>query len=264
MPSKCIKLYFSRKKIFVPTLLKMFRPVTRNTLIFLFGLDITLNIHYILPFHYFMVANIIIDEKPKLISAKNQECISLGSSDFTPFAITCCCIKYRNEFIHFKNLPPIPYLLLRGYIFQKLLLAWKFSCINKNCFFVKETDTFGHIAVWTTYTSHINHFTPQHTAFEQSAGRLSVFLELLPGSIRLTMLWHAGWTLEKTFCMNMTYNYSTTIFRSILTQILFFSGIIYNFSIWPWKIHKQKFKIHSFLPEMCTFWAKILLNIVVQ
>ena len=36
---------------------------------------------------------------------------------------------------------------LRRYIFQKLLLALKFSCINKNCFFVKETDTFGHIVV---------------------------------------------------------------------------------------------------------------------
>ena len=40
-----------------------------------------------------------------------------------------------------------PEYSLRGYIFQKLLLAWKFSCINKNCFFVKETDTFGHIVV---------------------------------------------------------------------------------------------------------------------
>ena len=36
---------------------------------------------------------------------------------------------------------------LWGYIFQKLLLAWKFSCINKNCFFVKETYTYGHIVV---------------------------------------------------------------------------------------------------------------------
>ena len=36
---------------------------------------------------------------------------------------------------------------LRGYIFQKLLLAWKISCIFKNCIFVKETDTFGHIVV---------------------------------------------------------------------------------------------------------------------
>ena len=28
-----------------------------------------------------------------------------------------------------------------------------------------------------------DHFTPQHTAFEQSAACLSVFLELLPGLI---------------------------------------------------------------------------------
>ena len=133
----------------------------------------------------------------------------------------------------------ISLFLLRGYIFQKLLLAWKFSWINKNCFFVKETDTFGHIVVWTTYTSHKDLFTPQHTAFEQSAACLSVFLELLPGLIPLTMLWHAGWTLEETIWMNMTYNYSTTIFKSILTQILCISCIIYNFSIWPWKILKK-------------------------
>ena len=150
------------------------------------------------------------------------------------------------------------YVSLNKGIYLSKALAWKFSCINKNCFFVKETDTFGHIVVWTAYTSHIDHFTPQHTAFEQSAASLSVFLELLPGLIRLTMLRNAGWTLEKTICMNMTYNYSTTIFRSILTQILCISGIIYNFSIWPWKIHKQKLKIYIFLPETCTFWAKIL------
>ena len=124
--------------------------------------------------------------------------------------------------------------------------------------FVKETDTFGHIVVWTTYTSHIDHFTPQHTAFEQSVTCLLVFLELLPGMIPLTMLWHAGWTLEKTICMNMTYNYSTTIFRSILTHILSISGIIYKFYIWPWKIHKPKLKIYIFLPDFCTFWAKKL------
>ena len=57
-----------------------------------------------------------------------------------------------------------------------------------NCLFVKETDTFGHIVVKTTYTSHIDHFMHQHTAIEQSAACLSVFLELLPGLIPLTML----------------------------------------------------------------------------
>ena len=65
--------------------------------------------------------------------------------------------------------PPPPHthtwVYLREYIFWKLLLAWKFSCINKNCFFVKETETFGHIVVWTTYVSHIDHFTPKHAAF---------------------------------------------------------------------------------------------------
>ena len=134
------------------------------------------------------------------------------------------------------NVKPV----LRGYIFQKLLLAWNYSCINKNCFFINETDTFGHIVVWTIYTSHMDPFTPQHTAFEQSAACLSVFLELHPGFVPFTILCHAGLTLEKTICMNINYNYLTAIFRSILTQILCISGIIYNFSIWPWKIHKQK------------------------
>ena len=58
--------------------------------------------------------------------------------------------------------------------------------------------------------------------------------------------------------MNMTYNYSTTIFRSVLTQILCISGIIYNFSIWPWKIPKQKLKIYIFLPDICTFYVYIV------
>ena len=37
-----------------------------------------------------------------------------------------------------------------------------------------ETDTFGYIVVWTIYTSHTDHFTPKHTAFEHSAACLSV------------------------------------------------------------------------------------------
>ena len=91
------------------------------------------------------------------------------------------------------------YFDFKGIYLSKALTVWKFSRINKNSFFVKETDTFGHIVVWTTFTSHINHFKLQHTAFEQSATCLSVFLKSLPGLIPLTMLWHAGWTLENTF-----------------------------------------------------------------
>ena len=70
---------------------------------------------------------------------------------------------------------------LRGYIFQNI------SFINKN-FFIKDMDTFGHIVVCTIYTSHIDHFTPQHKAFEHSAANLTVFLELHPGLIPCAIL----------------------------------------------------------------------------
>ena len=153
---------------------------------------------------------------------------------------------------------------LMGYIFQKLLFAWKFSWINKNCFFCQGNwYLWPHCCMNNLYISHRTLYAPTYS-FWTIGSMLISLLELLPGLIPLTMLWHAGWTLAKTICMNMTYNYSTTIFRSILTQILCNSGIIYNFSIWPWKIHKQKLKIYIFLPEICTFWAKILLNIVVE
>ena len=35
----------------------------------------------------------------------------------------------------------------KGIYLSKALTCMKFSCINKNCFFIKETDTFGHIVV---------------------------------------------------------------------------------------------------------------------
>ena len=90
------------------------------------------------------------------------------------------------------------FLTLRGYIYQTLLLAWNYSCINKNCCcFFKKTDTFSHIVVWAIYTYHIYHFTPQQTAFEQSAACVSVFLELLPGLIPLAILWHAGFNFRE-------------------------------------------------------------------
>ena len=127
-----------------------------------------------------------------------------------------------------------------------LLLAWKFSCIDRSCFFVGETDAFGRIVVWATYTSHMDRFTPWHAAFGRSATCLSVFLELLPGLMPLAVLWRAGWNLEKAVCMSMTWNCSTTMFGGVLAQILCVSGIIYNFSIWPWKIQKLYLSTRNF------------------
>ena len=53
--------------------------------------------------------------------------------------------------------------------FKSSYLHENFPVYTKDAFFVKETDTFDHNVVLTTYTSPIDHFTPQHTAFEQPA-----------------------------------------------------------------------------------------------
>ena len=83
---------------------------------------------------------------------------------------------------------------LKGIYLSKALTCMKFFLYKQKCFFIKETDIFGHIVVWTNNTSDIDHFTPQHTVFEQSAACLSVFLELLPGLKLFAILWHTGWT----------------------------------------------------------------------
>ena len=79
-------------------------------------------------------------------------------------------------------------LPFKGIYLSKALTCMNFSCINKKCFFIKEMDTFGHIVVWLIYTFHIDHFMSQHTAFEQLAACLSVYLESLPGLIRFAIL----------------------------------------------------------------------------
>ena len=61
---------------------------------------------------------------------------------------------------------------------SKAITCMKLFLYKQKLLFSKETDTFGHIVVWTIYTSHIDHFTPQHTAFKKSAVCLLVFLEL--------------------------------------------------------------------------------------
>ena len=58
--------------------------------------------------------------------------------------------------------------LFKGIYLSKALTCMKIFLYKQELLFVKETDTFGHIVVWTTYTSLIDHFTPQHTAYRGS------------------------------------------------------------------------------------------------
>ena len=71
---------------------------------------------------------------------------------------------------------------------SKALTRMKFSCMNKKCFLLRRQIPFCHIVVWTIYTCCIDHFTHQHTAFEQSTACLSVFLESLPDLIPFAIL----------------------------------------------------------------------------
>ena len=85
------------------------------------------------------------------------------------------------------------------------------------------------------YISHRSLYAPAYSFWAIGSMLISLFIELLPGLIPLTMLRHAGWTLEKTICMSMTYNYSTTMFRSIFAQNVQISGRkieIFNFCLW--------------------------------
>ena len=66
----------------------------------------------------------------KRVSMKSSW-ISLGGIPFLQKYLIAALIA---NFFHFANVSHLPFL--RGCIFQKLLLAWKFSCINKKVFFL--------------------------------------------------------------------------------------------------------------------------------
>ena len=65
--------------------------------------------------------------------------------------------------------------VVKGIYLSKALTCMKLFLYKQKCFFYQGGGYLGHIVVLTIYTSHIDHSTPQHTAFEQSAACLSVF-----------------------------------------------------------------------------------------
>ena len=71
---------------------------------------------------------------------------------------------------------------------SKALTCIIFFLYKQKHFFIKEADTFGHSVVPAIYTSHIDHFKSQHTAYEKSAACLSVDFESLPGFILFAIL----------------------------------------------------------------------------
>ena len=106
---------------------------------------------------------------------------------------------------------------LRGILLSKAFTCMNFTCINKMAFYQRD-GYLGPIVVKTIFTSHTDHFKPQHIAFEQSAACLSdvlshflVLLRLQYCGILIKMLtWTRTTVIElqyiKVFwpkCMNM-------------------------------------------------------------
>ena len=81
------------------------------------------------------------------------------------------------------------FVLLMGIYLSKALTCKKSFLYKQRLLFFHEGDEYllPHCCMNNLYISHKS-LTPQHTAFEQLAACLSVFLELLPGLIPFSIL----------------------------------------------------------------------------
>ena len=108
-------------------------------------------------------------------------------------------------------------------------------------FFIKETNTFGHICVWTILRLTYITLRHQHTTFEQPTACLPFF--------RVTSWSDTVWDVvtrwvkfRETICMSTNFNYLTTMLRSIFSQNVLFRVEKYIFTIFAYELFKVKMK----------------------
>ena len=90
---------------------------------------------------------------------------------------------YSKVYLLAKNCVQTYLILIKEIYLSNAHTCMNFYLFKQKCFLIKETNTFGHIV-----DEHIDHFTPHHTAFEQSTACLSVLIESLPGLIPFAIL----------------------------------------------------------------------------
>ena len=101
----------------------------------------------------------------------------------------------------------------KGIYLSKALTFMKFFLYKQKCFFCQEDRyLWPHCCMNNLYISHRSIYAPTYS-FRAIHNMLISILESLPGLIPFTILWQAGWTLDNNSCMDMNYNYPTTIFR---------------------------------------------------
>ena len=151
-------------------------------------------------------------------------------------------------------------LIIKGIYLSKALICMKFFVYKQELLFCQgDGYLWPRCCMNNLYISHRSLYAPSHSFRAIRSMLISLFIvtpwfDTVNNAVTRWELF--AWTWPTIIRLQYL--------EVFLTQILCISGIIYNFPIWPWKIHKQKLKIYIFLPEICTFGANILLNIVVE
>ena len=115
-----------------------------------------------------------------------------GSFTFSTSRLRKTFITLVKQTTSFKTFKIAFYLRnFKGIYLSKAFTCMKFFLYKQKCIFHQGDGYFWPHCCITMYTYHIDHFTPQHTTFEQSAACLSVFFELLPSLIPFAKLWRA-------------------------------------------------------------------------
>ena len=121
----------------------------------------------------------------------------------------------------------------------KLLLAWLFSCINKNCFFFCQGNGYlwPHCCMNNLYISHRSLYAPTYRFWPIGSTLISRFRVSSWFDTVYNIVTHwMNFRKKKNNCMNMNYNYPTTIFRSIFSpkmyEFLIEKIYIFNFCLW--------------------------------
>ena len=129
------------------------------------------------------------------------------------------------------------------YIFQKLLIAWSFSCINKKLLFYQgDGYLWPHCCMKNLYISHRSPFSPTYSFWAIDSMLISRFWVTSWVLFRLQYCDTLGELKKKKIYINTSCNYPTTIWQSISAQIYKFLVEQYNFPISAYKCFKIKSK----------------------
>ena len=140
--------------------------------------------------------------------------------------------------------PQFPiFLPFKGIYLSKALTCMKlFLYKQKLLFYHGEGYLWPHCCMNNLYSSHRSLYTPRYCFSAVGSMLISLF--------RVTSWFDTVCNIvtrwvnfkKKNSCINMNYNYLTTIFRSIFTQMYKFLVEKYIFTIFPYELFKVKMK----------------------